>query len=128
MHTNVNLLAPVGVMALLGTAFLFFVAALVLIQSLVVRNRGRARFVLLAMRARCELHQSGVHSRLIQSAGVDAPARNLSRWSVLTRATLYAVMLVSTLGSLAIYGALAFGPSRRKPGPYSLLLPGRLGY
>jgi hypothetical protein len=49
MHTNVNLLAPVGVMALLGTAFLFFVAALVLIQSLVVRHRGRAKFVMLAM-------------------------------------------------------------------------------
>ena len=49
MHTNVNLLAPVGVMALLGTAFLFLVAALVLIQSLVVRNRGRAKFVLFTM-------------------------------------------------------------------------------
>jgi len=36
-------------MALLGAAFLFFVAALALIQSLVVRNRGRAKFVLLAM-------------------------------------------------------------------------------
>ena len=49
MHTNVNLLAPVGVMALLGTAFLLLVTALVLIQSLVVRQRGRAKFVLLAM-------------------------------------------------------------------------------
>ena len=49
MHTNVNLLAPVGVVALLGTAFLFFVTAVVLIQSLVVRNRGRAKFVLLVM-------------------------------------------------------------------------------
>ena len=49
MHTNVNLLAPVGVMALLGTVFLFLVAVLVLIQSLVVRNRGRAKFVLVVM-------------------------------------------------------------------------------
>ena len=49
MNTNVNLLAPIGVMALLGTGFLFFVAALVLIQSLIVRKHGRAKFVLVAM-------------------------------------------------------------------------------
>jgi hypothetical protein len=49
MNTNVNLLAPIGVMAFLGTGFLLFVAALVLIQSLVVRRHGRAKFVLLAM-------------------------------------------------------------------------------
>ena len=49
MNTNVNLLAPIGVLALLGAGFLLFVAALVLIQSLVVRRHGRAKFVLLAM-------------------------------------------------------------------------------
>ena len=49
MNTNVNLLAPIGVMAFLGAGFLLFVAALVLIQSLVVRRHGRAKFVLLAM-------------------------------------------------------------------------------
>jgi hypothetical protein len=49
MNTNVNLLAPIGVMALLGAGFLLFVAALGLIQSLVVRRRGRAKVVLLAM-------------------------------------------------------------------------------
>lgn len=49
MNTNVNLSAPIGAMALLGTGFLFFVSALVLIQSLIVRKRGRAKFVLLAM-------------------------------------------------------------------------------
>jgi len=49
MNTNVNLLAPIGVMALLGTGFLFFLAALVLVQSLVVRKIRRAKFVLLAM-------------------------------------------------------------------------------
>ena len=32
------------------------------------------------------------------------------RWSVLTRATLHSVMLVLTLGSLAIYGDAALGP------------------
>jgi len=47
MNTNVNLSAPIGVMALLGTGFLFFVSALVLIQSLIGRKRGRAKFVLL---------------------------------------------------------------------------------
>jgi hypothetical protein len=49
MNTNVNLLAPIGVMALLGTGFLFFLAALALVQSLVVRKIRRAKFVLLAM-------------------------------------------------------------------------------
>jgi hypothetical protein len=32
------------------------------------------------------------------------------RWSVLTRAALYSVMLAVTLGSLAIYGDVALGP------------------
>jgi hypothetical protein len=49
MNTNVNLLAPIGVMAFLGAGFLLFVAGLVFIQSLVVRRHGRAKFVLLAM-------------------------------------------------------------------------------
>ena len=49
MNTNVNLLAPIGVMALLGTGSLFFLAALVLVQSVVVRKIRRAKFVLLAM-------------------------------------------------------------------------------
>jgi hypothetical protein len=46
MNTNVNLLAPIGVMALLGTGFLFFLATLLLIQSLVVRRKGRAKIVM----------------------------------------------------------------------------------
>ncbi len=49
MNPNVNLFAPIGVMAFLGTGFLFFVAALVLVQSLIVRKRGRAKFVVLVM-------------------------------------------------------------------------------
>jgi hypothetical protein len=49
MNTNVNLLAPVGVLALLGTGFLLFVAALIVIQSLVVRRTGRAKIVILGM-------------------------------------------------------------------------------
>jgi hypothetical protein len=36
------------------------------------------------------------------------------RWSVLTRATLYSVMLVLALGSLAIYADVALGPPRAK--------------
>src|SRR6266404_890333 len=35
-------------------------------------------------------------------------------WSVLTRTTLYAVMLVLTVSSLAIYGDVALGPPRAK--------------
>jgi hypothetical protein len=49
MNTNVNLAAPFGVMALLGTGFLFFLAAIVLIQSLIVKKRVRAKVVLVAM-------------------------------------------------------------------------------
>ncbi|MDX6445802.1 MAG: hypothetical protein QOH71_2876 [Blastocatellia bacterium] len=49
MNTNVNLLAPIGAMAFLGTGFLFLIATLALIHSLVVRRRTRAKFVLLAM-------------------------------------------------------------------------------
>ncbi len=49
MHTNVNLAAPIGAMALLGTGFLLFVSALVLIQSLIIRKHGRAKFVVLVM-------------------------------------------------------------------------------
>jgi hypothetical protein len=45
------------------------------------------------------------------------------RWSVLTRAMLYVVMLVITFGSLAIYGALAFGPLRAKTGFVFLVVP-----
>jgi hypothetical protein len=48
MYTNVNLAAPVGAFALLGTAFLLFLTAIVLIQSLIVRKHGRAKMVLLA--------------------------------------------------------------------------------
>jgi hypothetical protein len=49
MNTNVNLSAPIGAIALLGTGFLLFVSALVLIQSLIARKHGRAKFVGLAM-------------------------------------------------------------------------------
>ena len=49
MNANVNLAAPVGALALLGTGFLLFLAALVLIQSLIARKRARARVVLAAM-------------------------------------------------------------------------------
>src|SRR5450755_124154 len=44
-------------------------------------------------------------------------------WSVLTRATLYIVMLVLTVGSLAIYGDVALGPPRPKPAFVFLAVP-----
>lgn len=49
MNTNVNLAAPVGVLAFLGTGFLFSMAALVLVQSLIVKKPGRAKVVLVVM-------------------------------------------------------------------------------
>jgi hypothetical protein len=45
------------------------------------------------------------------------------RWSVLTRATLYSVAPVLTLGSLAIYGDVAFGPPRATPAFAFLVVP-----
>lgn len=51
MHTNVNLAAPVGALALLGTGFLLLVAAAVLIQSLTARRRQRAKLMLITMAA-----------------------------------------------------------------------------
>lgn len=49
MNTNVNLAAPIGALALMGTAFILVVAAAVLIQSLIARKRGRAKTVVLAI-------------------------------------------------------------------------------
>jgi len=37
------------------------------------------------------------------------------RWRVLTRATLYSLMVIVTVGSLAFYGNVVFGPPRPKP-------------
>ena len=45
------------------------------------------------------------------------------RWSVLTRAALYVVMLVITLGSLVIYSVVAFGPPRAQPAFVFVLVP-----
>jgi hypothetical protein len=45
------------------------------------------------------------------------------RWPVLTRATLNVTMLVLTLGSLAIYGDVAFGHPRAKIGFVFLMVP-----
>jgi hypothetical protein len=51
MYTNVNLAAPVGVLAFLGTGLLFLVAALALVGSLVARKFRFSKFVLIAMLA-----------------------------------------------------------------------------
>jgi hypothetical protein len=45
------------------------------------------------------------------------------RWSVPTRATLYSVMLVLTLGSLAIYGDVALGPPKAKTAFVFVVVP-----
>jgi hypothetical protein len=49
MYTNVNLAAPVGVLAFLGTGLLILVAALTLAGSLVARKFRFAKFVLIVM-------------------------------------------------------------------------------
>ncbi len=45
------------------------------------------------------------------------------RWSVLTRATLYSVMLVVTLGSLAIYGYDALRPRKAQAAFWYVVVP-----
>jgi hypothetical protein len=45
------------------------------------------------------------------------------RWSALTRATLYGVMLVVALGSLAIYGNDALRPRKAQPAFVFVLVP-----
>ena len=45
------------------------------------------------------------------------------RWPVLTRATLYSVMLVLTLGSLALYGDVALGSPRAKTAFVFVVVP-----
>jgi predicted enzyme related to lactoylglutathione lyase len=49
MYTNVNLAAPVGALAFLGTAFLVFVVGLALIYSIVKRKVGLMKFSLAAI-------------------------------------------------------------------------------
>jgi len=44
-------------------------------------------------------------------------------WSVITRATLYSVMLVLTLGSLGIYGDVALGPVTTKTTSIFVVVP-----
>src|SRR5213082_3283686 len=44
-------------------------------------------------------------------------------WSVLTRTTLYSLMIMVTVGSLAFYGNVVFGPPRPKPAFVFLVVP-----
>ena len=49
MNTNVNLAAPIGALALLGTGFILLLATLGLIQSLIARKHDRTRVLLIAV-------------------------------------------------------------------------------
>jgi hypothetical protein len=60
MNTNVNLAAPFGALALLGTGFVLFVAVIFLVQSLIVKKRRRAKIVLVAMVAVCGLYLAAI--------------------------------------------------------------------
>jgi hypothetical protein len=61
-----------------------------------------------------------VLSPFVAAAWAHAVSR---RWSAVTRTTLYIVMLVFTLSSLVIYGAVAFGYLRAKIGFIFLVVP-----
>jgi len=45
------------------------------------------------------------------------------RWQALTRATLYGMMMLLTLGSVAIYAAVALGPPRAKTAFVFVVVP-----
>lgn len=47
MYTNVNLAAPIGALAFLGTGFVLLVAVLVFLHSVITRKSGRGRVVLM---------------------------------------------------------------------------------
>src|SRR5947209_3443623 len=47
----------------------------------------------------------------------------LKRWPVLTRTTLYSLMIILSVGSLAFYENVVFGPPRPKPASVFLLVP-----
>jgi hypothetical protein len=61
-----------------------------------------------------------VLSPFVAAAWAHAVSRN---WSAVTRTTLYVVILVFTLSSLAIYSAAAFGLLRAKVGFIFLVVP-----
>ena len=46
-----------------------------------------------------------------------------NRWSVPIRRTLYTLTIVVALGSLAVYGTIAFGPPRPQPAFYFIVVP-----
>lgn len=50
-------------------------------------------------------------------------AMQAKTWPVVARAALHVAMLVITLGSLAIYGLIAFGPPVSKPAFAFLVVP-----
>lgn len=45
------------------------------------------------------------------------------RWSPSTRATLYGVMLLTAIATLAIYACVALGPPRPKTAPMFVIVP-----
>ncbi len=49
MHTNVNLAAPVGALAFLGTGLLLFVAGLTVLYSIVRKRFWLTKFAMLAI-------------------------------------------------------------------------------
>jgi hypothetical protein len=55
-------------------------------------------------------------------AGVVASSAS-KRWEVVTRAAIYLVLVVVTLGSLAIYGDVALGYTKAKVGFIFLVVP-----
>jgi len=56
-------------------------------------------------------------------AGLFIADRASTRWSAGARLGLYGVMLVSTIGSVAIYALVVFGPLVSKPAFYFLMVP-----
>jgi ABC-type transport system involved in multi-copper enzyme maturation permease subunit len=60
---------------------------------------------------------------LLPFAGFLLAGQISKHWTVLSRVTLYGVMLVVTAASLAFYGYVAFGQSIGKPASVFLVVP-----
>jgi tryptophan-rich sensory protein len=55
--------------------------------------------------------------------GLALAASGSARWFVAARERVHVVMLIVAMGSLAIYGQVAFGPPRPRPAAAFLLVP-----
>ena len=89
MYTNVNLAAPLGVLAFLGTGFLLLVTVLLLIYSLTVKKFGLAKIVVMTMVAVAGIYLAAVlafsfasSEKCWRAARKSTSARSIVTWRI----------------------------------------------